>query len=93
MFAFGKGRPCFGHNTKRLRTIDGVDFTDDYIQDVYIQEYDIPNDPGIEVEEKTELEPIHEERIDEEPSLFNELMRGATLLQGSVIEVFCVHTK
>ncbi len=34
-FTFKKGRPVFGHNTKRLRPATVVEMTEEYIQDQY----------------------------------------------------------
>jgi hypothetical protein len=100
-FNFKKGRPLFGHNTKRVRSEIGVQFTDEYQQDfdldVLEQELHLPFEQELEIEhlEETLLEPIYEEAApiptDNQGEMpvnnFNEYLRGAKLLQGSIVTV------
>ena len=98
-FSFKKGRPIFGHNTnKRLRPDTGIELAFDYIhEDCFDTGIELPID-NLEIEQdqqdqQTELEPIHVELFDEDSSEFIDLLRGAKLLQGSVVEVCNVQSK
>ena len=101
MFTFKKGRPCFGHNIKRLRPPTIEDLND--VQEGFEQEYDLPEDNDLRgdemedhVDEDTGLEAFTidlEETIlppsdDQFPDNFTELLRGAKLLQGSLVTVY-----
>ena len=75
-FTFKKGRPVFGHNTKRSRPEAAVDLREDYIQDNLLSEedfdvhfdFDYPNpEEAGEAEEAKEAEKdSFLERIDED---------------------------
>ncbi len=77
IFTFKKGRPVFGHNTKRSRPEAAVDLREDYIQDNILSqenfqgvsfEFDYPNpEEAEEAEETKEAEKDScLERLDEE---------------------------
>jgi len=92
-FNFGRGRTVFSHSSKRLRPVLDVELADDYILgDFFDQDLDLPFDVlEHELEEITSLEPLHEELVDEEATTFTDFLRGAQLLQGSVVEVYHVN--
>ncbi len=61
-FTFKKGRPVFGHNTKRNRSKAAVDLREDYIQDSLLSQedfqhvsfdFDYPNPEEAEEAEET----------------------------------------
>ena len=101
MFTFKKGRPCFGHNIKRLRPQTVEEVND--VQEGFEQEFDLPEPDDLpeaemedQVEEDTGLEALAidlEAAIlppsdDQFPDNFTELLRGAKLLQGSLVTVY-----
>jgi len=57
-FNFKKGRPLFGHNTKRVRSEIGVQSTDEYEQDLEFdfleQDLDLPFEQELEIEHEEE---------------------------------------
>ena len=103
IFTFKKGRPVFGHNTKRSRPEDVVDLREEYIQenfDVHF-DFDYPNpEEAGEAEEAEEAKEADKdtclERLDEDVILqqeemfdnqFNAFLQGAKILQGSNVTV------